>query len=191
MVRPAWRGYLAVGLVLAGVWWLGQGAYIQVKAWLAQYLLQRAWEETLDGGGGISPWPWADTWPIARIQVDRLGVDQIVLEGASGRSLAFGPGHISGTAKPGAGGNSAISGHRDTHFRFLRELQDGDEIRLILPAGTELRYRVDQRGVYEQEDVWLLDRGERSLTLITCYPFDALVPGGSERFVVSARPVIL
>jgi len=191
MVRPGWRGYLAVGLVLAGVWWLGQGAYIQVKAWLAQYLLQRAWEETLDGGGGISPWPWADTWPIARIQVDRLGVDQIVLEGASGRSLAFGPGHISGTAKPGAGGNSAISGHRDTHFRFLRELQDGDEIRLILPAGTELRYRVDQRGVYEQEDVWLLDRGERSLTLITCYPFDALVPGGSERFVVSARPVIL
>ena len=153
MVRPGWRGYLAVGLVLAGVWWLGQGAYIQVKAWLAQYLLQRAWEETLDGGGGISPWPWADTWPIARIQVDRLGVDQIVLEGASGRSLAFGPGHISGTAKPGAGGNSAISGHRDTHFRFLRELQDGDEIRLILPAGTELRYRVDQRVVYEQEEL--------------------------------------
>ena len=191
MVNSGWRGYLATGLLLAGVWLLGQGGYIQVKAWLAQYLLQQAWKETLDGGNRIRPWSWADTWPVARIQVDRLGVDQIVLAGASGRSLAFGPGHISGTAAPGAGGNSAISGHRDTHFRFLGELQDGDEIRLILPAGTEARYLVYQRGVYERDDVWLLGRGERGLTLVTCYPFDALVPGGAERFVVSARPIIL
>jgi sortase A len=191
MVNPGWRGLLAVGLFLSGAWLLGQGAYIEVKAWLAQYLLQQAWAETKEAGGRVSPWPWADTWPVARLRVDRLGVDQVVLAGASGRSLAFGPGHISGTAAPGAEGNSAISGHRDTHFRFLRELRDGDEIRLILPSGAEMGYRVYRRGVYQRDAVWLLERGEPGLTLITCYPFDALVSGGPERFVVSARPVLL
>lgn len=174
-----------------GIWQLGEGAYLEAKAWLAQYLLQQAWDESLAGGSQVKPWPWADTWPVARMQVARLGVDHIVLADASGRSMAFGPGQIVGTSQPGQGGNSAISGHRDTHFRFLPKLIQGDRIDLILLDGTRHGYQVASSSVHHQDETWLLqDSGEESLTLITCYPFDAIIPGGPMRYVVQARPVV-
>jgi sortase A len=180
---------LAAVLLLAGSWQMAEGSYIKAKAWLAQLLLQSAWETTQAGETQVRPWPWADTWPVARLQVKRLGIDQIVLSGASGRTLAFGPGHLSGTALPGRSGNSVISGHRDTHFRFLRDLLPGDRIELTPASGARLMYAVVTTEVRHQDDLWLLDQGHNLLTLITCYPFDALLPGGAERFVVRALPL--
>lgn len=180
---------LATLAMLAGGWQIAQGGYIQAKAWLAQSLLQSAWRHTRTGAGPVPPWPWADTWPVAQLRVARLGVDQVVLAGASGRTLAFGPGHMAGTAAPGGAGNSVISGHRDTHFRFLRNLRLGDRIELIPPMGDGLMYAVVSAEVYDQSDLWLLDQGQNLLTLITCYPFDALLPGGPGRFVVRAVPL--
>lgn len=180
---------LVVALLLAGGWEMAEGGYIKMKAWLAQQLLQSAWETTLAGGTRARPWPWADTWPLARLQVARLGIDQIVLSGASGRTLAFGPGHLSGTALPGGPGNSVISGHRDTHFSFLRDLLPGDRIELTPASGEMLMYAVITAEVRHQDDLWLLDQGHSLLTLITCYPFDALLPGGAERFVIRALPL--
>lgn len=180
---------LIVGMILVGSWQIAEGGYIKAKAWLAQYLLQSAWETTQAGGVRVRPWPWADTWPLARLQVPRLGVDQVVLSGASGRTLAFGPGHIPGTAAPGETGNSVLSGHRDTHFRFLRDLQPGDRIELTPASGVRRMYAVVSAEVHDQNDLWLLDQGQSLLTLITCYPFDALLPGGAARFVIRATPV--
>ncbi|MES9857456.1 MAG: class GN sortase [Sedimenticola sp.] len=180
-----------IALLLGGFWQLGGGIYIEAKAWLAQVLLQEAWLESRAGGGWIRPWPWADTWPVARLRVDRLGVDQVVLSGASGRTLAFGPGHINGTAIPGRDGNSVISGHRDTHFRFLQYLQQDDVIELQLADGGSLRYAVMHLSVYSEQELWLLDQTFSRLTLITCFPFDALLPGGEERYVVIAEPVLI
>ena len=85
---------LVVTLVLLGLWQTGSGAWIYVKARLAQVLLQRAWVSTLAGQQDVKPWPWADTWPIARLVVPSQGIDQIVLEGAYRRTLAFGPGRL-------------------------------------------------------------------------------------------------
>ncbi|WP_428609786.1 class GN sortase [Sedimenticola sp.] len=187
------RGYLIrlliILCVLVGTWQIAEGGYIKAKAWLAQQLLQSAWDTTLTGGERTYPWPWADTWPVARLRVKRLGIDQIVLSGASGRNLAFGPGHIAGTAAPGESGNVVLSGHRDTHFRFLRDLQPGDWIELTPANGRSLIYAVIRREVHSQDDVWLLNQDASRLTLITCYPFDALIPGGRERFVIRAEPV--
>jgi len=181
---------LAIIIVLfLGSWQIAEGGYIKAKAWLAQYLLQSAWETTQAGGARVRPWPWADTWPVARLQVPRLGVDQVVLSGASGRTLAFGPGHMAGTAAPGMAGNSVLSGHRDTHFRFLRDLQPGDRIELIPASGARLMYVVVSAEVHDQGDLWLLDQGQSLLTLITCFPFDALLPGGTGRFVIRAIPL--
>ena len=73
---------LVLTLVLLGLWQTGSGAWIYVKARLAQVLLQRAWADTLAGQRDVKPWPWADTWPVARLVVPSLGIDQIVLEGA-------------------------------------------------------------------------------------------------------------
>ncbi len=110
-------GTWAVAALLAlGFWQLGQGAYIPAKAWLAQELMQRAWLRVSAGEDRAAPWPWADTWPVARLSAKSHDVDLIVLAGGSGRTLAFGPGHLGASALPGEVGNMIIAGHRDTHF---------------------------------------------------------------------------
>jgi sortase A len=125
---------LIVGLLGCGIWLLGHGLWIYAKAELAQHLLQRAWARTLAGERAVKPWPWADTWPVARIRLPAHGIDLIVLDGVSGRTLAFGPGHMPGTPLPGRAGVTVIAGHRDTHFRFLRDVQAGDEILVEAPG---------------------------------------------------------
>jgi len=125
---------VAVVLTAVGVWELGHGLWIHAKAELAQYLLQRAWERTLRGEAGATPWPWADTWPVARLRVPAHGVDLIVLTGVSGRTLAFGPGYAPESAVLGASGTAIVTAHRDTHFRFLERVRPGDEIVVELPG---------------------------------------------------------
>jgi len=109
-----------------------------------------------------------------------------VLAGASGTSLAFGAGHIDGTAPPNAPGHSVLAGHRDREFEFLRDLAPGDVLRLRTP-GAVREYLVDGAGVVPRDDGTALQptAGDR-LTLVTCYPFDAIEPGGPLRFVVTA-----
>jgi len=178
-------------LVLAstGVGLLLAAAYIPAKAWLAQALLEAAWERRQGGQVDARPWPWADTVPLARLRQPRLGIDQIVLQGASGRVLAFGPGHVSGTASPGQAGNVVISAHRDTHFRWLEALRDGDELVLEGVDGRIRHYRVGEIAVHHETELGLLDplAGDQ-LRLLTCYPFAAVRPGTSQRYVVTASP---
>ena len=97
-----WLGRLIMSSLLClGFWQFGQGAYIPAKAWVAQELMHRAWRKAEDGAQQPSPWPWADTWPVARLSAKGGDVELIVLEGGSGRTLAFGPGHLGISALPG------------------------------------------------------------------------------------------
>ena len=174
-------------LLLAGATLLGKGLWIPAKAELAQVLLQRAWERSQRGEEQVAPWPWADTWPMARLRVSEQEDDLFVLAGASGRNLAFGPAHVAGTVPPGASGNSVLAGHRDTHFRFLRDLAAGDDLWLETPNGSVRRYRVRGASVVHESDLSPLEpTAEPVLTLITCFPFDAVAPGGPLRYVVQA-----
>ncbi len=171
-----------------GLWQLGQGAYIPAKAWLAQELMQQAWRRAENGEQDLAPWPWADTRPIAKLSANDGEVELIVLAGASGRTLAFGPGHVSASALPGELGNSVIGGHRDTHFRFLQDLQAGDTVRVQTPDGERYRYQVISREVVDSRYGGLLiDSPEPTLSLVTCYPFNARTPGGPLRYVVTAQ----
>lgn len=179
---------LAAALLAGGLWKFGQGVYIHAKAGLAQALMGRAWARVLDGERQVKPWPWADTWPVARLLVPGRKVDLFILAGADGRAIAFGPGHVFGTPLPGEAGNSVIGGHRDTHLAFLRELEPGVEIVVERPDGAWRRYRVETTEVVDKRDVWVLENeGPTRLTLVTCYPFDALRAGGPLRYVVTAR----
>lgn len=181
-----WR-WLGAALLLIGATQFGHGAWIQAKAWLAQFLIAQAWARTLAGEHEVRPWPWADTWPVARLSAPALGIERYVLAGADGNALAFGPGHLSGTPLPGATGNSVIGGHRDTHLAFLRLLQQGDELRVQRTDGTVVAYLVEHASVLHKGDVWVAKQeGPDRLTLVTCYPFDALRAGGSQRYVVFA-----
>ena len=91
----------------------------------------------------VKPWSWADTWPVARIEVKRLNASAIVLAGSSGQALAFGPGHVELTPDAGERGVAVYSAHRDTHFRFLRNVVVGDEIDVTRSDGRMFRYRAD------------------------------------------------
>ena len=181
---------LVVALVLIGLWQTGNGAWIYLKAQLAQVLLQRAWAGTLAGQQEVKPWPWADTWPIARLAVPSLGIDQIVLEGAYGRTLAFGPGHVESTGPLEGSDSIILTGHRDTHFRFLEKLHAGETILLQARTGVWHRFVVRDRQIVDSRKAIIsTQEDKRQLILITCYPFTAIVPGGPLRYMVNAEIV--
>jgi sortase A len=176
--------------LLGGLWQLGQAGYIHAKAWLAQGLIEQAWRDTRAGQVAVRPWPWADTWPVARLTLPGRP-PLVVLAGASGRTLAFAPGHVDGSAAPGESGNVVVAGHRDTHFRALAGLVAGDELVLEAPGGGLRRYRVRETAVVDHRDTRpLLPADHARLTLVTCWPFDAVRPGGPLRWVVVADAVV-
>lgn len=180
---------LLVVLLLAGIAVGGEGLWIYAKAKLAQLLLEISWRSAL-AGEQLRPWRWADTRAIARLTIERDGATIIVLAGASGRTMAFGPGHLDGTAMPGDAGNCVITAHRDTHFASLRYVGPGDILTLQRPDGRSIRYRVQATRVVGKTDTSVLRQDARTrLTLITCYPFDAVRPGTPLRWVVVAQKV--
>jgi sortase A len=165
-------------LALVGLILFGQGAYIHAKALLAQVLLRRAFDQTIASGHITKPWSWADTWPVARIEVKRIGASAIVLAGSSGQALAFGPGHVELTADAGERGVAVYSAHRDTHFAFLRNVKIGDEIDVTRDDGKTFRYRADGTSIvrFDASGIDPLAEGYE-LVLSTCWPFDALTSG--------------
>ena len=161
--------------------------WVPVKAELAQHLLERAWLRTLAGEPDAKPWPWADTRAVAILEVPRLGLREIVLEGSSGRNLAFGPTLVN-TGRLEASSDRVLSGHRDTHFNFLKELKTGDLLRLRTTTAIH-DYRVSwQEAVDSRQQQLVIDNNMDRLTLLTCYPFEAATAGGPLRWVVTALP---
>ena len=118
--RPVRHWVLAAVCLTAAIFLL-DAVWIPVKAEIAQHLLERSWLRALEGETNAKPWPWADTWPVARMHT--ADEELYILEGAQGNSLAFGPGHLQGSVLPGKKGISIIGGHRDTHFRFLEQIE--------------------------------------------------------------------
>lgn len=188
MPKTFFLKYFALVFFLAGLGFIGKAGYIHAKAGLAMYLLRASWEESIKRGTTVKPWPWADTWPIARMIVPNHKIDLVVLEGDSGSVLAFGPGHTPPSSLPGQPGNSIISGHRDTSFRFLEKLQPGDHIIVQTRFGKEIPFRVATTRIIDEAILHMnVEADIPLLTLVTCYPFDAMVPGGPQRYVVLAE----
>jgi sortase A len=166
---------------------------MHAKAELAGILVRRAWEQSVQSGRPQAPWPWADTHPVARIRIPRLDYDEIVLEGASPRTLAFGPAHLLNGTGLGEPGNLVLAGHRTSWFRPLESVADGDTILVqwFQPrrGGLQERtYMVNRISVVAPQDTALLaPTPEDELTLITCYPFGR-GPQSPQRFIVRASP---
>ncbi len=178
---------VAILAMAIGVACLAQAGWIHAKAALAQVLISTAWQRARAGDGAARPWPWADTRPVARLQLPGDAPPLFVLEGASGRNLAFGPTLDPASVLPGEPGNSIISGHRDTHFGALARLEPGDRIRVELSDGRTRWFVVTELRVVDSRRWRIgLDAGEARLTLVTCYPFGAVEPGGPLRFVATA-----
>ena len=185
-----WRRRIALLLMVLAFWFLGESAYLTAKAQLAQYLLDDAWQKHLQDGQAHRPWPWADTSPVARLVFPQQDKKLVVLAGASGRNLAFGPAHMSASVQPGHTGVSVIGGHRDTHFSFLREVELGEQFLLQSRDGGLQWYQIVQIQVTDVRDSEIsLQADEPVLALVACYPFNALDSGGPLRYLVIAKRV--
>lgn len=181
-------------ILIAGACLSGRALYLHAKAELAGVLIRRAWEQSLQSGKPHSPWSWADTYPIARLRIPHLGYDEIVLEDATPRTLAFGPARLLSGPSPGEAGNLVLAGHRTSWFKPLEAIAQGDAIDLewFDPRTGGLRqrtYTVTMIRVVEPQDVGLLaPTSEDALTLVTCYPFGR-GPRSPQRFIVRASPM--
>lgn len=191
----SWSRWSGRALVAAGLILLGYVALVLVQAKLydsdAKQFVNRP---LLDKEARLNPQP--DMRPpeptliegeiLGHMEIPRLGVSAAILQGTAPRTLRLGVGHIHGTAIPGTPGNSAIAGHRDTFFRALQNIHDGDEIELKT-ANTSTRYLVVWARVVGPEDISVLDStSESALTLVTCYPF-YFIGAAPKRFVVRAH----
>lgn len=183
----AWTAKLAfvIGLLL-----LGKGLYMDVKAELAQILIAHSWQSREANAAAAKPWWWADTKAIATLEVPRLNKRLFVMQDDSGESLAFGPGHLNASEAIAQAGHVMIAGHRDSHFRFLKELQTGDLIQTTNANDEHLQYRVIQSYILDTRTESLMKFDHNQLTLITCYPFDSVISGGPLRYIVNSEPVL-
>jgi sortase A len=137
------------------------------------------------------PWPWADITPVAELDIPRLGLRAIVLEGVSGEAMAFGPGHMPNTPQIGAGGTAVVAAHRDTQFSAIGELEEGDLIAATDRAGRRMEFKVVAAFVAPADASGLdpSDRGPSGarLALVTCYPFTGVLNSPWRYVVVADR----
>jgi len=190
-VKRRVRGALVAAalFVLPGTLLLARGGWIKAKGAVGEALIHRALAQTLEDGRARCPWSWADMHPVARVSVPRLAIERPVLSNASGPALAFGIGHMDGTAVPGGAGNCVLAGHRDSWAAFLEDLRIGDEVVVEAPARRAV-YRVSRMAVVRFDDARVLrDDGGDRLTLVTCWPFRGWLHS-PWRFVVRAERAI-
>lgn len=180
--------FAIAGLALYGLALIGDGFLLKAKAELSQILLKRAFAAELRGNE-TKPWPWADFTTEAKVRAPRLGKEAIVLSGASGEALAFGPAWLVNTPQPGEEGTSVIAAHRDTHFRWLQYIKPGDTIEVTRRDGKLLTFKAGE-GRIAPWDASGIDPSSdgRRLVLTTCWPFDA-TERGPLRYILEAELV--
>lgn len=175
--------------LMAGIFGLAYAGYIFADAHTYQSIEESRFENaarTVSPSEG--PRPVIEGGTIGEMEVPRLGLKAIVVQGDSSKMLRRAVGHISNTALPGEQGNVVLAGHRDSFFRPLRNIRSGDVITLKTPDG-DFRYEVESTAVVPPTDLQVLQPStDRTLTLITCHPF-YYVGSAPNRFIVRARQV--
>lgn len=188
MTTPVRWGSALLGATLCFITWqVSQGNSVYAQAWVAHGLLHTAWVRTQASGRQIKPWPWANTWPLARLSVPRLNLEQIVLARASEGISPFALGHLDSSVLPGEAGNSVLSAHCDTYFSFLKALKPGDLLELESLHSGRWRYQVSAIYVVDKSSTFLLEPSlRRRLTIISGYPCTG---EDNRRYVIVAEEI--
>ncbi|MGH9524805.1 MAG: class D sortase [Terriglobales bacterium] len=186
------RTAISLGFIAVGTCLLVYVSWNYASMYLEQRELARRWQEQQQAAlmhpvSDKTPAPkvsWDDG--LTRLTVPKIGLDAIVVEGTNYHDLKLGPGHLKDTPAPGDEGNSVISGHRDTFFRHVHELEKGDEV-LVQRAGRTYRYEVTGKKIVDPQDTWVASKTkDAELTLITCYPTYYIGPA-PNRLVVFTK----
>ena len=175
-------------LLSGGGYFSFEAVKIQVKSKVAQLLLEKTWNNSLIKGESIQPWKSFDGKPILKIKIAKYDVSQIVLEGTSGQSLAFGPSFHTETDLPSTNKITAISSHRDSHGEYIKKLEIGDIIQLQDLNKIWYTYQIDEFIIVNVTQKISINQKNR-LLLITCYPFNEILSGTSLRYIVSAKKI--
>ena len=198
MLKWGQRGFFACAIVL-----LGYTGFALVDAWVFQRRESRELDRLLrdrQAASESTPGPGTSAAPkiapavavdglIGRIEITRLLLSAVVVEGVDKITLRRAVGHIPGTALPGHAGNVGLAGHRDTFFRSLKDVKIKDEVQLSTLAGN-FNYEVESLRVLDPDNVVVLaPSGHNVLTLVTCYPFYFVGPA-PKRWIVTARQVV-
>ncbi|HOP22446.1 MAG TPA: class GN sortase [Gammaproteobacteria bacterium] len=177
-----------VVLLSIGLWQVSTSGYMLAKAWLSHILIADAWSQTLKDKQFHKPWSWADTYPIAQLNIPKLNKNSYILEGSSGRNLAFSATHLPQSGMPDENKSMIVSGHNDTHFSYLQFLQIGDEIEVKTISDNHV-YKIKQIEIVNSQISQLLIKDKKELILTTCYPFNSLTTGSKQRLVVYASKI--
>ncbi|TPH12139.1 class GN sortase [Litorilituus lipolyticus] len=171
----------ALGLIVHSAW-------LPCKAWLSQQLINYSWHQSQGTAKQITPWPWADTHPVAKMVIARLNKELIILQGVDPTTLAFSAGAMHQYSRLALNKPFVIAGHKDSHFSFLQDLQMKDIISLTDKEGKNQLYQVEHMEIIDSEEQALkIIEQDPNLVLITCYPFNPLESGGSLRYVITAK----
>lgn len=184
---------LLVALLLTGGGYFSyQGLKIEIKAKVAQVLLQRAWHQTLKTGKKYQPWSSFDGVPIMRLTIIQHNINQIVLKGTSGQALSFGPSFHEESFLPQEEKVTIISSHRDSHGDYIKKLKLGEKIKLQDEKGNWHTYIInDFYTINVKKETFTIKTNEQRLLLVTCFPFNSLQSGTPFRYIVSARKYLI
>jgi LPXTG-site transpeptidase (sortase) family protein len=172
-------------LMAAGVALLIYVASQYVTMYAAQRRLSQQWQQQ---NLQLPAQPAGLVTTLTRLTIPSINLDAVVVEGVNRKDLLMGPGHLPDTPEPGQTGNSVISAHRDTFFRHIHELKQGDYI-LVQRAGRQFRYKVTGKKVIQPSDLAVIQpTPDAQLTLLTCYPTYYIGPA-PERLVVFSKLV--
>ena len=171
-----------------GFYFLTSSGYMLMKAELSHYFIKNAWSKTLKDKNHHKPWSWADTYPIMKLNIPTLSKSSYILQGESGRNMAFSVVHLSTSGMPGELKSTVLSGHKDSHFEYLQELKIGDLI-MIQDKLNSYSYSISTIKIIDKNKEKLNIRNTNELILTTCYPFNDLMIGGPLRYVVYATPI--
>ena len=181
---------LSAILAIAGLIFLFLVFKIEIKARVAQYLLNNAWTKTIETRDEYEPWPGFDGYPILKLSIPKFKLQQIVLSNTSGQSLAFGPSFHPETYLPKENKITAISSHRDGHGYYIRDLKINDFVILEDKEDNKFTYKVKNFKIINVEDKDLqFNKKNSQLLLITCYPFDAVISGTNLRYIVFSERI--
>ena len=184
--RPLVASIAAILLATTGAWAVRTGLWSNAKSWLAQTLIARAWRSSLATGTPVKPWPWSDSWPVARLAIPELGIERYVLSGGD-EAPDHGARHLAGTALPGEAGNSVIGEPDEDDLAFLRALPEETAIEVDSMEASGIRYTVRYVQELDPRDVWITKQeGPPRLTLITCNASTARASGVPPCHAVSA-----
>lgn len=206
----------AAALLIVGGFLCVQASWLPAKAWLSQQLIKHSWQQSisiiaqqqmqekqqqirsqdntnpysLSKPIAIKPWPWADTFPIAELVFQRIDKSIVVLNGGDPTTLAFSAGAVAPFNQPTAIKPFVVAGHRDSHFAFLEDIAIKDIISLVDARGKMQHYQVESIDIVDATiGQFPLIADERSLVLITCYPFKGITNSADERYVITATPL--